>query len=73
MATVAEVLARTLKAYETEKFFCMCGGDHEFWMALQDEGIQIVNCRSESGAVYMADGYARSTGKIGACLVVPGP
>lgn len=73
MVTVAEVLAGTLRAYETEKFFCMCGGDHEFWMALQDEGIQIVNCRSESGAVYMADGYARVSGKPGFVYGQRGP
>ncbi|MFM9969127.1 MAG: thiamine pyrophosphate-dependent enzyme [Burkholderiales bacterium] len=29
--------------------------------------------RHEQTASYMADGYARSTGKIGACMVVPGP
>ena len=31
------------------------------------------NTRHEQGAAYMADGYARSTGKTGVCLVVPGP
>lgn len=29
--------------------------------------------RHEQTASYMADGYARSTGKIGTCMVVPGP
>ncbi len=29
--------------------------------------------RHEQTASYMADGYARSSGKIGACMVVPGP
>lgn len=29
--------------------------------------------RHEQAAAYMADGYARSTGKVGMCLVVPGP
>lgn len=29
--------------------------------------------RHEQTAAYMADGYARTTGRIGACLVVPGP
>src|SRR5699024_3178909 len=27
----------------------------------------------EQGAAYMADGYARVTGNIGTCMVVPGP
>ncbi len=29
--------------------------------------------RHEQAASYMADGYARTTGRIGACMVVPGP
>jgi acetolactate synthase-1/2/3 large subunit len=29
--------------------------------------------RHEQATSYMADGYARSTGRIGACMVVPGP
>lgn len=29
--------------------------------------------RHEQTTAYMADGYARSTGKIGTCMVVPGP
>ena len=29
--------------------------------------------RHEQTTAYMADGYARTTGKIGACMVVPGP
>ena len=53
MPTVAEVVARTLVEYGTEKFFCFMGGDHDLWYALHDAGIQIINCRSEAGAVYM--------------------
>ena len=29
--------------------------------------------RHEQAAAYMADGYARTTGKVGTCMVVPGP
>ena len=35
--------------------------------------IRVVHTRHEQAAAYMADGYARTTGKIGVCLVVPGP
>jgi len=35
--------------------------------------IQFVSTRHEQTAGYMADGYARSTGREGVCLVVPGP
>ena len=42
--------------------------------ALYDEpGIRVVVPRHEQGVVYMADGYARTTGKVGVGLVVPGP
>jgi acetolactate synthase-1/2/3 large subunit len=35
--------------------------------------IQFVSTRHEQGAAYMADGYARTTGREGVCMVVPGP
>ena len=73
MPTVAQVIAQTLKAYETEKFFCLCGGDHELWYALDDVGIEIINCRTENAAVYMADGYARMSGKPGFVYGQRGP
>ena len=43
--------------------------------ALYDAGdkIRVVHCRHEQATAYMADGYARSTGKVGVYLVVPGP
>jgi acetolactate synthase-1/2/3 large subunit len=62
---VAEVLAKTLKSYGTELFFCVTGGDQALWLALRDAGIRVVNCRSEKAATYMADGYARMTGRPG--------
>ena len=73
MATVAEIVAETLVKYETEYFFCFMGGDHELWYALHDAGIRIINCRSEPGAVYMADGYARISGKPGFVYGQRGP
>src|SRR5260370_17541554 len=35
--------------------------------------IRYVVTRHEQAASYMADGYARTTGRIGTCMVVPGP
>ncbi len=41
--------------------------------ALRDEpGIRMVTTRHEQAATYMADGYARASGKPGVALVVPG-
>jgi acetolactate synthase I/II/III large subunit len=37
------------------------------------ESIRVVHTRHEQATAYMADGFARSTGGIGTCLVVPGP
>jgi len=39
---------------------------------LQDK-IRHVLTRHESGAAFMADGYARSSGEIGVCITIPGP
>jgi acetolactate synthase-1/2/3 large subunit len=63
--SVAEIVCRTLAAYGTEYFFCLTGGDHALWIALDDAGIEVVLCRSEHAAVYAADGYARASGKPG--------
>lgn len=38
-----------------------------------DDRIRYWVPRHEQTASYMADGYARTTGKLGACMVVPGP
>lgn len=39
----------------------------------EQDRIRVIHPRHEQAAAYMADGYARSSGKIGACMVVPGP
>lgn len=38
-----------------------------------DAPIRFFALRHEQAASYMADGYARATGSVGACFVVPGP
>jgi acetolactate synthase-1/2/3 large subunit len=65
MTSVAQTIAQTLKAYDTKYFFQVTGGDQALWIALEEAGIQMIPCRSEKGAVYMADGYARISGKPG--------
>ncbi|MDQ3045632.1 MAG: thiamine pyrophosphate-binding protein, partial [Chloroflexota bacterium] len=34
--------------------------------------VRLYHTRHEQATAYMADGYARSTGRVGTCLVVPG-
>ncbi len=35
--------------------------------------IRVYHTRHEQATAYMADGYARTTGRVGVCMVVPGP
>ena len=42
--------------------------------ALYDEpGIRFITTRHEQATTYMADGYARASGRVGTAMVVPGP
>ncbi len=41
--------------------------------ALHDTDIQVVTCRQEGGAAYMAEAWAKLTGRPGICLVTRGP
>src|ERR1700720_4441496 len=42
-------------------------------LAKVSDRITYWNTRHEQSTAYMADGYARTTGDIGGCMVVPGP
>lgn len=42
-------------------------------MARRADVIRVYQTRHEQATSYMADGYARASGEIGCCLVVPGP
>lgn len=61
MLTTAQAIAEFLKASGTSHFFQVTGGDQGLWFALQDAGIRMIGCRTEQGATYMADGFARVT------------
>ena len=39
----------------------------------KDQKISHILCRHEQGAIHAADGYARSTGKVGVCFATSGP
>src|SRR5437899_7782134 len=45
------------------------------FVAFYDAGdaLRVIHTRHEQGAAYMANGYARASGKVGAYAVVPGP
>lgn len=71
--TVAAEIARTFKAAGIDRLFLLTGGDQPLWIALRDAGIKMIVGRSEASAVYMADGYARATGKAAATYGQAGP
>ncbi|MDP9866437.1 MULTISPECIES: thiamine pyrophosphate-binding protein [Streptosporangium] len=73
--TVAEFLLDRLDAMGVDAVFGIPGGNiSAFIQALRGHPrIRFVIASHEGGAAFMADGYARSTGKLGVCLVTAGP
>ena len=71
----AEVLLRALKDQGVEVIFGYPGGAVlPIYDALfQQNAIRHILVRQEGGAVHAAEGYARSTGKVGVVLVTSGP
>jgi acetolactate synthase-1/2/3 large subunit len=43
------------------------------WKALSESDVRLVSVRHEQTAVYAADGYARTTGRVGVAAVTTGP
>ena len=72
----AEAIVKSLRAHGVDTVFGLPGGqlDHLFdAMYREGEDLRIIHTRHEQGAAYMAYGYAKSTGRVGTCAVVPGP
>ena len=71
----AQALTRSLAREGVEVVFALPGVQiMEAFDAFFDEpGIRLVLARHEQSVAYMADGYARTTGKPGVGMVVPGP
>jgi len=63
-----------LAAYGVDTVFGMAGTmTLELYRGIARTGIRHIQCRNEQGASFMADGYARVTGKPGICTVIGGP
>ncbi len=73
--TGAEALVRSLVREGVEVVFALPGVQimHIFDALSKEPSIRLVTVRHEQGTTYMAMGYARTTGKVGVALVVPGP
>ncbi len=75
MRTGGEILAQALAVHGVDRVFCVAG---ESYLPVLDAllaypGIEIVTCRHESGATFMAEAYANLTGKPVVAMVTRGP
>jgi len=77
--TAAAFVLRALKTEGVDHIFMVPGGlIDDFLIALgatgaNNPGVTPIVTASETGAGYMADGYARASGRFGACLAIGGP
>ncbi|MBI1394976.1 MAG: thiamine pyrophosphate-binding protein [Betaproteobacteria bacterium] len=73
--TGGQALAASLKAEGIDHVFGIVGTHNcpLFDGVHGESGMRVVTVRHEQGASMMAAGYARASGKIAACFVVPGP
>jgi len=71
----AEVLIEALRLNSAERIFCIPGESFLAALdALHDRSeIELIVCRNEGGAAYMAEADAKLTGRPGLCFVTRGP
>ena len=74
MTTCGEFLVKQLEAWGVDTVFGIPGVHTvELYRGLPGSRIRHVTPRHEQGAGFMADGYARVTGKPGVCFIITGP
>ncbi|MGH8743156.1 MAG: thiamine pyrophosphate-binding protein, partial [Burkholderiales bacterium] len=73
--TGAEIVVRCLQEEKIEHIFGYPGGAVLFIYdeLFKQDKVKHILVRHEQGAVHAADGYSRSSNKIGVCLVTSGP
>ena len=72
--SIGEALVGLLEAYGVDTIFGIPGVHNiEMYRALPRSKIRHVLPRHEQGAGFMADGYARATGRPGVCFTISGP
>ncbi|WP_299867064.1 5-guanidino-2-oxopentanoate decarboxylase [uncultured Hoeflea sp.] len=72
--TVGEALVKMLEQAGVDTVFGIPGVHTiELYRGLGDSSIRHITPRHEQGAGFMADGYARVTGRPGVCFVITGP
>ncbi|MFN3398383.1 MAG: thiamine pyrophosphate-binding protein, partial [Sulfurimicrobium sp.] len=71
---VSELIVKYLERLGIETIFGMPGAHIlPVYDSLYDSNIKSVLVKHEQGAAFMAGGYARATGRIGACITTAGP
>jgi acetolactate synthase I/II/III large subunit len=74
MVTGGELVVRALEQKGVEYIFTLSGGHiAPIYQHLLKSDIKLFDTRHEQAAVFMADAYARLTGKVGVALVTAGP
>ena len=74
MKTVGMYLAELLEAYGVEVVFGIPGVHTvELYRGMPNTRLRHITPRHEQGAGFMADGYARVSGKPGVCFIITGP
>ncbi|GHF24358.1 tartronate-semialdehyde synthase [Streptomyces morookaense] len=62
-----------LVAHEVDTCFGLPGDDLELLRALDAAGLDLVPCRDQRNAMYMATGYALQSGRLAVCALGKGP
>jgi len=76
LRTGGQILVDCLRVHGVELAFCVPG---ESYLAVLDalydarEQVQLIVCRQEGGAAFMAEAYGKLTGRAGICFVTRGP
>lgn len=71
---IGHQLIDLLQQYDVDTVFGIPGVHTiELYRGLKHSSIRHITPRHEQGAGFMADGYARATGKVGVCLCITGP
>ncbi|MBU3071320.1 5-guanidino-2-oxopentanoate decarboxylase [Aestuariicella sp. G3-2] len=74
MMNCGALIPQILKSYGVDTIFGIPGVHSvEMYRGIEESGLRHITPRHEQGAGFMADGYARATGKPGVCFIITGP